>query len=116
MQIVKFSAQLGYTHPLIGQGLQVHVIASASKHESACLVVCSHHYQRFIGMLLVKLICHLHGIVHIYDFGDEGRVIGMTEPVYLSSLYHQEETVLGLLLLGEEMNGGTGNVGQIQVT
>ena len=59
--------------------------------------------ERFVGVLLIKLIGHLHRVVQINRFEESRRrVVGVAGIVNLSALNHQEETVFLLLLLREE--------------
>ena len=116
VQLVKLCAQPGYAHALVGNSLQIELVTASAQHQSASLVVGCHHDECLVGVLLIELKSHLHGIVHFDEFGDERHIVGMTEPVYLATLHHEEETVLSSLLLGKEVDGSTSNVGQREVT
>ena len=78
-------------------------------------MVGSYHNQRFFGMLLIELVSHLDGVVHIHHFlKDCGGVVTVTGPVNLSTFHHQEETLI--TAFGQESDGTFGNFGQRQVT
>ena len=62
-------------------------------------MVGRHDNQRLIGVLLIELVGHANGIVHINQFGDESQVVAVAGPVDFAPFDHQEETVLLLLFL-----------------
>ena len=77
-------------------------------------MVGSYHNQRFFGMLLIELVSHLDGVVHIHHFlKDCGGVVSVAGPVNLSTFNHQEETLV--TAFGQERDGTFGNFGQRQV-
>ena len=72
--------------------------------------------ESFVGMLLIEIVCHLHGIVHVNQFGDKCKVVGMACPVYLAAFYHHEKSVLLTLLLHQEVNTRTSDVSKREIS
>ena len=72
--------------------------------------------ESFVWMLLIEIVCHLHGIVHVNQFGDKCKVVGMACPVYLAAFYHHEKSVLLTLLLHQEVNTRTSDVSKREIS
>ena len=116
MQAVEIASVFFSTHLLELQQVGVEFIGAASQDDAARLVVGRDDDERFVGVLLIKLIGHLHRVVQINRFEESRRcVVGVAGIVNLSALNHQEETIFLLLLLREERDASTRDVLQRQV-
>ena len=115
VQLVQFFAQLADGHALVAHNFEVQFVGATSQCETTGFVVGGNDDEGFIGVLLIEFVCHLDGVVHVNYFGDEAQVVGVACPVNLTALHHQEESVLLALLLGEEVYGCAGDVGQGKV-
>ena len=74
------------------------LVFAASEHYTARFVVCRNYDERLVRVLFVELIGNSDGLVEVVCLLEcRGCVVGMARIVYLSALYHEEETVLVLL-------------------
>ena len=98
-------------HLLEAEEVGVELVGATAQHDAARFVVGRHDDERFVGMLGIEFIGHLHGLVHVDEFTERrGHIVGMAGPVDLAPLDHEEESVLAGL--GEVGYAGTGHFGQ----
>ena len=66
MHRFQFFPEVLDAHALVSCDVEVQLVIFVSEHEAACLMVGGDYDERLVGMLPVELVCHLHGVVHIY--------------------------------------------------
>ena len=88
--------------------------AAVSEHKAACLVVGCHNDKCLLGVFLVKLYRLGYGCVEVEHFVEHGGcVVAVRCIVYLSALYHQEETFLAFV--GKEVYRSVGHLCKSEV-